>query len=121
MAFLHDEVFDQGLEYLVAQATALHICSAEPTTLAEATSTLTLGNKATPTISAPADRAGGGREVTISAFADGNVTATGNASHWALVSSTQLLATSGLSAVQAVTSGNSFEITAFTIGIPDPV
>ena len=43
-----------------------------------ATSTLTLGNKVSGfSIAAPADRTPNGRKVTVAAFSDGNVTATG--------------------------------------------
>jgi len=123
MAFLSDNVFDQGLNYLDTNAGALHICSQEPTSYAEATSTYTLGNKTSPAIAAPSDRAGGGREVVVSAISDGEVTGTGTATHWAIVKTTateELLATGALNASQAVTDGNTFTLTQFAIGIPDP-
>lgn len=121
MTYLHNDVFDKGLSEL-ADADALHICSAEPATYAAATSTYTLGNKATPTVSAPGDRAAGGREVTISAITDGSVTGTNTATHAALVDSltSRLLAAYALSASQAVTSGNTFSLPAHKIGIPAP-
>jgi hypothetical protein len=122
MATLHNDVFDLGLTKLDTDVNALHITSQEATTYAEATSTYTLGNKATPTISAPADRSGGGRKVTVSAITDGTVTATATATHYALVdtATSRLLATGELDASQAVTNGNPFTLTAFAVGIPDP-
>ena len=45
MPFLSDDVLDGGLDVLDTATTTLHICSQEPTTLAEANSTYTLGNK----------------------------------------------------------------------------
>jgi hypothetical protein len=122
MALLGDLVFDSGLDFLDTDGDRLDICSQEPTDYTGATTTYTLGNKVSPTISAPGDKGGGGREVTISAITDGSVTGTDTATHWAIsdVSGTVLLAAGALSAPQAVTSGNSFTLTEFTIGIPDP-
>lgn len=120
--YLHDRVFDNGLTVLDTEMDKLYICSAQPTTYTEAITTYALGVKNTPTVSAPADRTGGGREVTISAITDGSVTASGTATHYAGVdsSNSRLLATNALSASQAVTSGNTFTLTSFKIGIPDP-
>ena len=120
--YLHDRVFDNGLTVLDTEADKLYICSAQPTTYTEAITTYALGVKNTPTVSAPGDRSGGGREVTISAITDGSVTANGTATHYALVdsSNSRLLAANALSASQGVTSGNTFTLTSFKIGIPDP-
>ena len=120
--YLHDRVFDNGLTVLDTEMDKLYICSAQPTTYTEAITTYALGVKNTPTVSAPADRTGGGREVTVSAITDGSVTASGTATHYAGVDSanSRLLAANALSASQAVTSGNTFTLTSFKIGIPDP-
>lgn len=123
MPYLDNRVYDNGLTVLDTEANAIHICSAEPTTYAQATSTLTLGNATGVTVGAPADRTGGGREVVVDAAADGNVTANGTASHYAVVDTVnaRLLAASALTASQVVTNGNTFTLASFTIGIPDPV
>jgi len=122
MATLNDRVFDNGLTVLDTEANAIHITSQEATDYTDATSTSTLGNSTSLSIGAPADRSGGGREVTVAAITDGSVTGTGTASHYAIVDTvnSRLLATGSLSASQAVTSGNSFTLASFTIGIPDP-
>lgn len=123
MATLTDNIFDSGLNYLDTNGEDLHICSQEPATYTEATSTYTLGDENAITISVPADRVGGGREVTISAITAGDVTGTGTATHYAIVKATatsELLVTGALSSSQAVTSGNTFESAAFAVGIPDP-
>ena len=120
MAFLHDDALDALLSEVKTNKTALHICSTEPATYAEATSTYTLGNKATPTSGAIGDRTAGGREFEVDAITDGSVTGTDTANSWALVDATRLLAAGSLSSPQAVTDGNTFTLTAFTIGIPDP-
>jgi len=122
MATLSDRVFDNGLTVLDTEANRIDICSTEPATYAEATSTYTLGNSTSLSIGAPADRSGGGREVTVAAISDGSVTATGTAAYYAIVDTlnSRLLATGSLSASQVVTSGNTFTLTSVTIGIPDP-
>lgn len=122
--FLGDRVFDNGLTVLDTEADKLYITSAQAATLAEATTTYALGNKtlAAGDISAPSDRTGGGRKVTVSALSGGSVTATGTATHYAIIDSvnSRLLAAADLGASQAVTSGNTFSVTSLEIGIPDP-
>lgn len=122
MPSLNDRVFDNGLTVLDTEASHLYITSQEATTYTQAATTYALGVKATPTVSAPADRTGGGREVTVSAITDGSVTASGTATHYALVDQTnsRLLAAGALSASQGVTIGNQFTLSSFKIGIPDP-
>lgn len=122
MARLDNRVFDNGLSVLSDEADELHICSDEPATYAEATSTFSLGEKANPTIANPSDRSGGGREVEVAAINDGSVTDTGTASHYAIVDTvnSRLLAAGSLDTPQSVTNGNTFTLSAFTIGIPDP-
>lgn len=124
MASLHNDVFDNGLSVLDTLADAVHITSAEATTYANATTggSNSLGSSSSLSIGAPSDRSGGGREVTVAAISDGSVSNGGTATHYALVdvSATKLLVTGSLSASQSVTSGNTFSLASFTIGIPDP-
>ena len=113
-------VYDAALNVLTNDCDAIHICSQTPTTYTEAVTTYTLGNKATPTVGAPADRGGGGREVTVSAITDGTVTATGTATHYAMVDvvGTRLLATGALSPSQAVVNAATWTSNSLTVGIP---
>ena len=122
MATLNDRVLDNGLTVLDAEANRVDICSSEPTTYSAATSSATLGNTTSISISAPADASPNGRKVTLSAITGASVTGTGTATHYAIVDTvnSRLLATSTLSASQSVTSGNTFTLASFTIGIPDP-
>jgi len=122
MATVADRVLDNGLTVLDTEASRVDITSQEATTYAEATSTYTLGNTTSISISAPADRTGGGRKVTLSAVSGASVTGTGTATHYAItdVSNTRLLVTGSLTASQSVTSGNTFSLDALDIGIPDP-
>lgn len=121
MAFIADKVFDSGLTVLNTDTENLYICSAEPTTFTQASSTNKLGTKAAPTVSAPQDGATDGRRVVVSAITDGTVGATGTATHWALTddSLSLLLATGALSASQAVTSGNTFTLDAISVTVRD--
>jgi hypothetical protein len=117
MAYIHPDVLDQGLDLLDTATTVMHICSAEPATRTEAVTTFGLGNKTSLSIASPVD-ASPGRKVVVAAFADGSVTATGTATHWAIVDGTRLLAASTLSASQVVTTGNVFTLDAIDITMP---
>lgn len=122
MATLNNRVFDNGLTTLDTEANKVLVTSQEAGTYAEANSTYALGNSTSLSIGAPADRSGGGRKVAVASITDGSVTATGTATHYALVdtNNSRLLATGSLTASQAVTSGNTFTLATFDIGIPDP-
>lgn len=124
MALLADRVLDNGLTILDTETSHIYICSQEPTTYTEATSTYALGNKnfgAGSAFGAPAAGSPNGRKVSSTAITDGSVTATGTASHWAATDNTnsRLNATNSLSASQAVTSGNTFSLPSFDIRIPN--
>ncbi len=122
MATLNDRVLDSGLAVLDTEANKIVVTSQEATTFTNANATYALGNSTSLSIAAPTDRSGGGREVVVAAITNGSITATGTATHYAIVdtNNSRLLATSTLSASQSVTSGNTFTLASFTIGIPDP-
>jgi hypothetical protein len=120
MAFLIDNIYDSGLAYATTNGTRLDICSLEPTTYTQATSTNTLGNKATLATGAAEAGATDGRRVIIPAITDGAVTATNTATHWALTDGAAILVATGLlTASQAVTSGNTFTLDAISLTIRD--
>lgn len=124
MAYLNDTILDAALALLVSDGDRLDVCSTEPTTYTEATSTYTLGNKTAISIGSPANRTPNGRKVTIAAITTGSVTATGTATHWAITDTAGggvLLATGALASSQALTSGNTLTVAAFDIGVPDAV
>ena len=123
MATIADYVLDAALSKLDTEANRVDICSSEPTTYAAATSTASLGNTTSITISAPTDGDTSGRKVTLSAISGASVTGTGTATHFAIsdTSNSRLLATGSLSGGgQSVTSGNTFSLTAVDVEIPDP-
>jgi hypothetical protein len=117
MSSLHNDVFDLGITEL-GEATALHVCSAEPTDRATALA-LSLGNAA-PTVSAPEEGVGGGRQVTVSQIVDLAGTAEGTATHWAIIDGARLLATGTLLAGLVVVNAGVYSLASFTIRIPDP-
>jgi hypothetical protein len=122
MAYINDEAFDGGLDYLDTNGTRIDICSQEPVTYSEATvdGTHSLGNKTGLNTGAPEDGDVDGRKVVVPAITDGSVTETDTATHWALTDgSAILLATGALSAPQAVTDGNTFTLGAIDITIRD--
>lgn len=121
-AFLHDDVFDNGLNAIKNNTENLYICkTAQPTTFTEASSTNKVGVKASPAFTGPENDTSG-RKLTVNAITDGTVSADGTAGWWALTddSASKLLATGELNATQVVTNGNTFSLTAFKINIPDP-
>jgi hypothetical protein len=122
MAYLNDRVLDNGLTVLDTEANRLDICSAEPTSYTEATSTYTVGNKTSISIGAPEARSPSGRKVVVEAITGGSVTGTGTAAYWAITdtSNSRLLVAGSLASSQGVTSGNTFSLATFDIGIPGP-
>jgi hypothetical protein len=121
---VNDYGLDNGLAALKSTATHMYICSAEPTTYAEATVTYALGNKSFGAGAvfpgAVAPRSPNGRKITTAAVTDGTVTGTGTAIRWAVVDSgnSRLLIDNDLAAGQAVTAGNIFSLPSFDFGIP---
>lgn len=124
MPTIADRVYDNGLTVLDTEANAVHICSAEPATYLAATDTVSLGSSSSVAFGAPQDNAGagGGREVVMSAITDGEVTANGTVTHFAIVDTvnSRLLVTGAVTPSQAVTTGNDFSLGAITVGLPDP-
>lgn len=122
LVYTNDLLIDLALQETETSGTRLDICSAEPATYTEATSTYTLGNKTGCTYTGPADRSPNGRKTTVDAISGGSVTGTGTASHWAMsktTATTYLGVTTSLASSQSVTNGNTYSLTAADIGIPD--
>ncbi len=122
MSSLHNDVYDNGLNVIDTLVENLYILKADPGLVWANIATHGLGLKATPEISAPSDKDGGGREVTIAGITDGDVTATGEASYFALTddSANKILASAPLGTTQEVTINNKFTLTELKVGIPGP-
>jgi hypothetical protein len=117
MPYVNDEIFDQGLDYADTNGTRIDICyTQEPANYTEATSTYSCGNKTGLNTGATVDGATDGRRVIVPAITDGSVTATQTAGWWALTDGTSIFLAAGpLSATQAVTNGNQFQLDAISI------
>lgn len=111
MAFMNDELFDQGLDWGITNGTRLHLCSTDPGgTYATATGN-DLGNAAVT--QTQGDGATDGRtntcpETTVTPSGSGTVT------HWAITNNSDTVVCSGaFSSSFAVTSGVDVTIAAF--------
>lgn len=119
-----DYPLDNGLISIKNLADKIFICSQDPLTYTDATSTYALGNKnfgAGGAFGAPGAGSPNGRQIASTAITDGSVTGTGTAAKWAVVDSanSRLLANGTLSASQAVTAGNTFTLASFLIRLPN--
>jgi hypothetical protein len=119
-----DYALDNGLNAIKSFADKIYLCSQDPTTFTEATSTYALGNNnfgAGNAFTGPAAGAPNGRQVSSVAISAGSITATGTAAKWAVVDSvnSRLLANGSLASSQAVTSGNQFTLASFNIRYPN--
>lgn len=124
MAFINDGSLDAGLTDIRNNTEVLYICSQEPVSVVEASTTYNLGTKTYPIIDPPSDRLGGGREIIVNHITDGTTNVTGQATHWALVrltTSSRLLVTGELTPPLDVTMGIVFTLTSFPIGWPDAI
>ena len=119
MPLLDKHAYDNGLTSL-AEADRIFLTSAEPANFA-AVSGLTLATKTTPTIGSVGDGSPNGRSRLWDAITDMAANVAGDASHWAAVdnANSRLLATSDLSAVQAIVLGTPVRLTAAGLRFPD--
>src|SRR5215211_4372673 len=117
-------VLDNGLTIPNTETTHIYICSTEPTTYTEATSTYALGNKnfgAGNAFGAPAAGSPNGRKVASTSLTGGSITTTGTAAKWAATDNTnsRLLACGSLASSQGVTASNTFSLASFDVRLPN--
>ncbi len=87
MPLVTDNAYDAGLNYILSKVDRMYLCSAEPTTFLEASSTFRLGVKNNPVMLGPLSGAVDGRRIQIDTFLDGQWEITGDATHYALADS----------------------------------
>lgn len=124
MAYINDSVFDQGLDLIDTNATALHLCNIEPTTYADASTTFPGGKSfgsGSVSVGAPVDGKIDGRRVIVPQTL---VTGTANGASitaWALVDSanSMLLATGAVDPVVSISTGESLGTSEVSITIRD--
>ncbi len=110
MPFINDNVLDNGLAQLKAQADRIFMCSQEPATFLQASSTYKVGEK---TLAAggvfPSAIAAGspsGRKLATVAVTDGVVTSAGTATHWSVATS----GSSRLDVAQSLAASKAFAL-----------
>ena len=117
----NDLMLDAALDYIKNNTTQLCVCSAQPTTYAEATATYKLALKTGLTsgsFTGPANGDTSGRKVTINQQATIAVDSSGTATHVALCSGTALLYITTVTS-QGLTAGNTVTVPAWDIEIAD--
>lgn len=112
---INNIVLDRGLE-VFRDATRLVVLSGSVDLFSEIEA-VTLGVKQTPTIVGPQDAVPTGRRVVVSEITDGAVTATGSATHWAIVddNAQRILVLNAIQAPKNVVLGNAFTLESFSI------
>ena len=120
----NDNMMDAGLDYVRANCNTMIVCSAQPTTYAEATSTYALADVAMTINTGDYTLANGdtnGRKITVAAKTGVTIDTSGTATHVALVKSgdsTLRYVTTCTS--QALTAGGTVDFPAWDIEIADP-
>lgn len=110
MVKIADYILDGALERF-REVDTVHACSAEPATFGDV-ATYSLGSYAVASAPSIVDGATEGRRVILPAVFGITASATGTATHYAVVdaASSRLLQTNSLDAPVAVTSGESFDL-----------
>ena len=116
-----DNVMDSGLSWIKANSNALCVCSSQPTSYAEATSTYKLGQASDASIcGSPQDWATSGREVAIAAKSSITMSGGSSAQHIALVSTaSSVLAYVTTIASQTVSASDKMNVATWDIRIAD--
>ena len=113
--FLDNTVYDAALNVVKTTATQLCICSAQPTTYAQATSTYMLAlatGLTSGSFTGPATGDVSGRKLTVNAITGTTVTNSGTALYVALCSGSVLLLVDTCTS-QVLTAGNTVNTPAF--------
>jgi hypothetical protein len=117
---LASRTLDYGLEELNQYADRIYVCTQQPTTYTEATSTYALGMKDLGVglvFGSPADATPDGRQVSTAEVIDGEISTAGTVAAWAAVDSvnSRLLATGILTGGMAVRVGQGFKLGILTV------
>jgi hypothetical protein len=120
MPFVNNLVYDQALLYIDTYANRLDICSSDPSTYTQATSTYSDGYKLSPIITTPTARSPSGRKITVTAISDGIISTPGLSDYAAFYAlsdtvNSRLLISGALSASFGVVQGQGFTLDTFDI------
>jgi hypothetical protein len=119
--YVNDLIRTNGLQYLVTNGDRLHVCSAEPTTYAEATSTYDLGHWSSIGITGPTSDGAGGEYAEVPTNTNSGMgSADGTALFFAIVDTagSALLVVNALSDPATIVSGSPFSSPSFRITMP---
>lgn len=116
-----DAVLDAALNYLKNNAAKLCVCSSEPATYGDATSTYKLASTAIDSadFTGPANGDVSGRKIAVDAQNSISVGASGSAQHVAIVTASALVYVTTCT-LQALTASNTVNVPAWDIEIADP-
>lgn len=117
----NDLILDAACDYVKNNVTQLCVCSAQPTTYAEAITTYKLAIKTGLTsgsFTGPANGDTNGRKITVNAANAITVDTGGSATHIALVSGSVLIYVTTCTS-QALTGGNTVNVPAWDIEFAD--
>ena len=120
-----DDMMDAALDYIKNNADRLCVCSAEPSTYTEATSTykLAYADITSADFTGPSDGDTSGRKLTVNAQTNMTVDTSGSATHLALVNTTSselLYVTTSDPSSATLNVGGLIDTRAFDIEIADP-
>jgi ribosomal protein L30E len=121
--FCHDDVLDAALNYIKSNASRICVCSAQPTTYTEAITTYKLAdiNISAANFTGPANGDVSGRKLGVNAQDAVDIDASGNATHVALVDTTNLkLLYVAVCPLHVLVAGNFVNIPAWDIEFSDP-
>ena len=113
-----DAMLDAALDYISTNAIEIYVCTTQPTTYAEASSTYALTSVEAPTFQAVGAGDVSGRKLAVDAEVDATITASGTALHVALCSASVLLYVTTCTS-QALTSGGTVTIPTWDIELED--
>lgn len=123
---VHNDVLDASMSYISANADKAVICSAQPTSYAEAVNNAGGGGYAladyVPSFTGPADGDASGRKLTVDAETGITVDDSGTGNHIALVKTgtSTLLYVTTITSPQPLVAGNTADLTAWDVEIADP-
>ena len=119
----NDLILDAALDYIKNNVTQEAVCSSQPTTYTQATVTFKLALKTgltTGSFTGPSDGDTSGRKLRVNEQASVTVDASGDATHIALCSGTELLYVTTCT-TQTLTSGNTCTVPVWDIELADAV
>ena len=116
---VHNSVLDAALNYIKNNCNLMTVCNAEPTTLAQATTTYKLADVAMASGDFTVADDTSGRKITAAAKNAIPVDITGDGTHVAWCSASELLLVTTCT-TQTLTSGNTVDFPAWKYNAQDP-